>query len=486
MLKRAFPIAFVAAAAALIFGLILRRHLLDDVYITLSYARNLAEHLHWGLVSGQVSNTATSPLNVMALAVLTKLTGNSVLAAGVLYVVCVALTFSAVRRLVPSVDDAATAVLWPLAITALVELNPIMVASAGLESALFVMLLAWLLVAGETRNALLFGVLTGALILTRPDGVLFAVILVFSLGRSVKKWAMAVGASIAIVAPWVLTSWFLLGSAVPDTVLLKRHQLPWHGHSFGTGLLLYVGQYPFAVITAVAIPAVCVLALCVVCTIRSSPEATSSRRSRPAVLLILAGFGHYAAYTRLHPPPYHWYYGLSFSAITLGALVLLVRRYRQRLSLRWMAGVLAVMSLAVLVNNGFTAFAPITTNWQSSAEAEGMAKAVGEIVGDDTVEFHGEIGAFAYFCDCKVVDDFSDMARLNSVILQDLQTTTGSRNALLRLNYRHRDLTGEPTSGRYLLQATNDPGGQPWRWPASSPWTIDDPGYYVLTRIPGP
>jgi hypothetical protein len=67
MLKRALPTAFVAAAAALIFGLILRRHLLDDVYITLSYARNLAEHFHWGIVSGQVSNTATSPLNVMAL-----------------------------------------------------------------------------------------------------------------------------------------------------------------------------------------------------------------------------------------------------------------------------------------------------------------------------------------------------------------------------------------------------------------------------------
>jgi hypothetical protein len=110
--------------------------------------------------------------------------------------VCVALTFSAVRKLVPSDDDAATTVLWPLAITALVELNPIMVASAGLESALFVMLLAWLL----------FGVLTGALILTRPDGVLFAVILAFSLGRSLKKWATAVGAAIALVAPWVLTS----------------------------------------------------------------------------------------------------------------------------------------------------------------------------------------------------------------------------------------------------------------------------------------
>jgi hypothetical protein len=60
----------------------------------------------------------------------------------------------------------------------------------------------------------------------------------------------------------------------------------------------------------------------------------------------------------------------------------------------------------VLVNNGFTAFAPITTNWESSAEAEDMARAFGDIVGNDTVEFHGEIGAFAYFCDCKVVDDW--------------------------------------------------------------------------------
>ena len=456
------------------------------MYITLSYARNVAEHLHWGIVRGEASNTATSPLNVMVLAILTKLTRDGVFAAGVLYVLCVALTFSAIRRLVAATKSGAWAMLWPIGITVLVELNPIMLSSAGLESALFVMLLAWLTVVAESRNALWFGILTGALILARPDGILFAAILGFSLGLSIKRWVVAGGMATLIVAAWVIPSWLLLGSAVPDTLILKRHQQPWDGHYFGTGLLVLGRQYPLAVITAVAIPAVCAVALCVAHIMKPSPEPTPDARSWPAGLLIIAGFTHYGAYTLLRPPPYHWYYGLSLSAITLGALVLLVRRYQSTLSLRFVAAALAFLSLAVLLINSFSQFAPITTNWQSRAEAHHMAIAIAEIVGNDTVALQGELGAVAYFCRCQVVDDFSDMANLNPVINRDLETTTGLRHTLLRLNYRHRDLAKQAAPRQYLLQATTEPGGQPWRWPATSPWSLANPDSYVLTRVAGP
>ncbi|QKV80370.1 hypothetical protein [Amycolatopsis sp. Hca4] len=38
---------------------------------------------------------------------------------------------------------------------------------------------------------------------------------------------------------------------------------------------------------------------------------------RPFVPLVPAGIAHYLTYTRLHVPPYHWYYGPSLVAATL-------------------------------------------------------------------------------------------------------------------------------------------------------------------------
>ena len=56
--------AGAAVASALVFALV-SSHLIDDTYITLSYAKNLAFHAHWGLIEQGTANTATSPLNVL-------------------------------------------------------------------------------------------------------------------------------------------------------------------------------------------------------------------------------------------------------------------------------------------------------------------------------------------------------------------------------------------------------------------------------------
>src|SRR5687768_12656327 len=42
--------------------------LIDDAFITLVYARNLAEHGQWGFFKDEAANAVTSPLNVMLLA----------------------------------------------------------------------------------------------------------------------------------------------------------------------------------------------------------------------------------------------------------------------------------------------------------------------------------------------------------------------------------------------------------------------------------
>jgi hypothetical protein len=75
----------VAAVATGVF-LIVRTGIVDDAYITLDYARNLAFHLHWGLVAGQTANTATYPLDVLVQGLLTAILRRPVLALGVLFV----------------------------------------------------------------------------------------------------------------------------------------------------------------------------------------------------------------------------------------------------------------------------------------------------------------------------------------------------------------------------------------------------------------
>src|SRR3954468_15246451 len=85
----------VAAAAGAVLGLlvflVVRRSLIDDAFITLSYARNLAEHFHWGLTQFRTANTATSPLNVLVLGLGTFLTRDAVRGLGLVFVILNAL-----------------------------------------------------------------------------------------------------------------------------------------------------------------------------------------------------------------------------------------------------------------------------------------------------------------------------------------------------------------------------------------------------------
>ncbi|MGI8612479.1 MAG: hypothetical protein ACR2KL_00795, partial [Nocardioidaceae bacterium] len=74
-----------ALGAAAIFWVI-HTALVDDAYITLSYARTLAFHGQWGMMPGYQANTATSPLNVLLLGGATLVVRDAVVAAGVVYV----------------------------------------------------------------------------------------------------------------------------------------------------------------------------------------------------------------------------------------------------------------------------------------------------------------------------------------------------------------------------------------------------------------
>ncbi len=147
------------------------RGLIDDAYITLSYARNVAEHLHWGMIPTEESNTATSPLNVILLAVATWISGvtgalQPVVGLGILTVALSAAMAVWAAQIARRLNVAGA---WSIAVLAVVFANPFVNSAIGLEVVPIAAFLTGLTAQAVHGRRVAFGVLAGLLVLTRPD-----------------------------------------------------------------------------------------------------------------------------------------------------------------------------------------------------------------------------------------------------------------------------------------------------------------------------
>ncbi|WP_406640127.1 hypothetical protein [Amycolatopsis sp. WGS_07] len=430
-------------AASIVLFLVVRRHLIDDTYITLSYARNLAFHGNWGLLADGTANTATSPLNVLSLAALTFVVRDAVLAAGVLYVVCQVLLVLALRRL----GAAAGLPRWFPALTiAAVTVNPLLISSIGLEVELGAAAVAWLLVFSVERNPFAFGLAAGAVIVVRVDLLIFVVMIFLARQRFwVQGWRSVQGAALVAV-PWFAFSWVVLGAAVPDTLVIKTlqgAQRAWGQWEFGNGIELYWQHMPEQVVlaflpVALALPAGLVLVL-------RGPAAR--RKLLPFAVLAMAGAGYSLAYVSLKVPPYHWYYGPGIVAATVFVCAVAAGSVRRIERVTGMAIVVVLVGASVV---GYAAaglprdFAPFTSNYTSSAQYAEIGREVGRLAGGRTVASDGEIGVLAYTCDCAVIDVFSDRGRMPEAIAE-LESRKGRLSrGLLRVNFAFFDYDLRP------------------------------------------
>ncbi len=228
--------AAAAVAASAVF-LLVHDALIDDAYITMSYARNVGLHLHWGLIPDQVANSATSPLNVLLLGAATAVVRDGVVAVGVLFVGSVALAARWLHTLAAELELSR----WlPALAVGLLLVNPLMLSTVGLEPYMCTALLAGLLRYGAAGRVVGFGLVAGLTVLARPDvGVVVAVVsLVLPAVR--RRLLVAVAAALAVVLPWCAFSWFVLGSVVPDTLVIKAGSETWSGFEFRNGPLLYL------------------------------------------------------------------------------------------------------------------------------------------------------------------------------------------------------------------------------------------------------
>jgi hypothetical protein len=460
-------------AAAILFWLV-HRALIDDAYITLSYARNLGFHFHWGLIEKESANTATSPLFVMLLGGTTAIVRNAMLALGIVFVTTyVVLAWWMLRTIVTLRLPVACAVLA----VALLLFNPLLLSVVGMETTLIAALLVGLLDATVRERPLRFGVLSALCVLTRIDLVIFIVVIGLS-SRVVRRRALAVSGTIAaICAPWFVWSWIHFGSAIPDTFVLKTLQHGFGTYKFTDGWSLYYQRVPTG--TVVSFLAALLGAVTVVTWIVVRIRSRDPRDARfdPIVGLGIASAGYYVAYSLLDIAPYSWYYGpviIGFSIALSLLLPELVRRAAQTvrrrrrllLAVGSVLGALVLTELAVVVANGFPWIGrPIMYgNWASATEYERMGKQLRRIVGTQTVAGPGEIGTLAYYCRCTIVDPFSDRSRVIALVEFRVSRAEPVMRSLLEANFYNLDRTQLPRPAAYSLVVNSgvSHGGDVW------------------------
>lgn len=461
--------AGVAVASAVVFALV-SHHLIDDTYITLSYAKNLAFHAHWGLIEQGTANTATSPLNVLALAAVTFVVRDAVLAAGIVFVAAQVGLVLGLRRLAERAE--LPPAFAPLTF-GLLLVNPLLLSSVGLEVALGATGVVWALVYAGERHPGRLGLVIGLLALVRIDLLLIAAV-VFLARREFWDgiWRTVFGA-LAVTVPWFGFSWLVLGSAVPDTLVIKISQQSWGPFSFTNGPLLYWRNFPAAA-TLSFLPLLVGGLAGVLWLVQFRRGSATARRLTPFALLAVAGALHYVAYSRLGVPPYHWYYAPSIigATIFLGACVT-AAPHRAKQAAWTGAGAVLAASVAVYVLPGVPRrFAPITSNHASTTEYREIGQELAAIAHGRTVETAGEVGALAYACDCELVDEFSDRGAVDPAIAETKRRSGDLGRALLEANFHNFDHSVAPMSPELVLATTRHtpPSTALASWRIDSPW----------------
>ena len=288
------------AILAVVVGLALQPLMLDDAYITYSFARNFARS---GLLVHHSSFPylgTTAPLYAMLLGVLGVLgldipVASNAIGMGAIFGAALLLYWLCSRRGQP----------WAGVVAGLLLITaPLLWLSLGLETCFFILLICAACFAYDTGHVLLTAFMLGLASLTRADGILAtAVISLYHfcvLRRPIP--VRAIGVYLAVLAPVVAYLFWAFGSPIPVTLAAKRAQVQLGITGFFTDTTVLKGlailgegwfkQSPlfglYPALLLVGLPAL--------------------RRGRWAWAIILWSVLHLASYMILRVAPYFWYY----------------------------------------------------------------------------------------------------------------------------------------------------------------------------------
>lgn len=485
----AVGLALAALGSGAVFWLV-HGALIDDAYITLSYARNVARDLHWGLIAEEVSNAATSPLNVLLLAAATVLAGlfgqGAVAGLGIVFVGASTVTCWWWFRITRATKLPG----WTVVLgVGTILLNPFVLSASGLEVLLIAAVLVGMLAAVTRREPLAFGVLSGVAVLVRLDLALFVLVMGLVLLRAVgfARFGRGVLAGVGVALPWYLFSWVHFGSAIPDTFVIKTLQGSFGSWTFFDGPLYYYTGFPLATVVSFGPAALGLVGLaCWLVTVTYRRLRSSATRTGPSNLAAAASLGtggvvYYAAYSLLGVPPYQWYFvptivSLSCLFTVLVGAVASAGNVSRLVSLPLVATASAGLVLGAYVDleQGLPWRTPVIFgNWATPDDYARVGRQLADQVGDATVIAPPEIGTLAYFCDCAIVDAFADRGRVAPLIRERIDNAGPVGRALLELNYLWFDgnQSPRPAQFRLLWQEGPAPAGQPRAWTVRSPRT---------------
>jgi hypothetical protein len=220
---------FIALAAALPLALfLLREHAvaggtglpLDDSWIHLHFARNLAEGAGFSYNPGTPVAGSTAPLWTLLLAGAVLIAGAGAWTAKAVGIVCTLSAALVTRRLVRAVGGsraagvgAALALVWagPMAWGAL----------SGMEVSLAALLVASALLAHAHDRPAWTAWLAALAVLARPESAILLPLLVLARPLSVRRVALFVGVAALVFTPAVWFSLVTAGSPVPATAVAK-------------------------------------------------------------------------------------------------------------------------------------------------------------------------------------------------------------------------------------------------------------------------
>ena len=313
----------------------------DDPFITYRYAANLAHGVGFVYNPGERILSTTAPLYALVLTPAAAV-GLSlpVISNGLS---CLSLGAGALalwhmgRVAAQRVAGAVAALLFPL--------SPFLVPTLGAETASFIALTLWGLVAAWSGRPILAGLLLVSATLTRGDAALGLVLAGFVLAM---RWgwrsALTFGTICGFVlTPFLLMSWWYYGTPLPATLGAKRSQAQIPGsRSYLQGLLDYLRGM---VVQPLFWPTVGLTPLGLVAAVRDNG---------PLALTVAWGLLHALAYSLIGVTAYFWYYAPAFvgllAAVALGA-ELLARWLTRRAGLRAGRSVVATLIFVVLIGH---------------------------------------------------------------------------------------------------------------------------------------
>jgi hypothetical protein len=406
-------------------------HYIDDAFITLSYASTLAKFGVWGMAPDLTSNAATSPLNVMLLALFIKVFRDPLIALWMFNVFLGLVIYSSLRYFSLKIFGGET---FGVLTTALLLVNPLLNATQGLESYLLIALVLLACQFWDRQWYRALGLVLGGLFLTRPDALAVAAVFV-GLLLVRRQWSKALQVSgffLIPVLPWLSYSWYHLGSLVPDTLLIKLGEKGWGKDHFLQGPILYWRKTPTAVLLSLALaPALLYL----------RPDRLLMRKRNDPSAALFLGLGtyavlHFVAYSCLRVPPYHWYYAVEICAVVVfGTLALFQASATYRVTN------LAILGLIITISAGFVISmatikrnAALSTNWGTPDQYRDMALWINQHVPDKRIILDSELGTLQYYTDADTINGFSDRVPIVELLARPHSRIGGT---LLRWNYRH-------------------------------------------------